>query len=113
MFPKVNDLGYGSKSQATGPVQYKRFELTNIVYQYGEVAYIDLPPNVDIAPASVFWVNNNGNLQKFNTVKQFLKIFPEYSAQIKEYIKKENINIKSREDVIKLGNYCNEILKKK
>jgi hypothetical protein len=111
--PKGTDVGYGSKSQSTSPVQYKRFELTPVVYQYGEVAYIDPPPNVDISPASVFWVNNNGNLQKFNTVKQLVKIFPEYSAQLKEYIKKENLNIKSRVDVIKLGNYCNEILKKK
>ena len=83
--PRGNDIGYGSKSQATGPVQYKRFELS------GDVVYLDLPPDVDISPASVFWVYNNGNLQKFNTMKQFLKIFPGYEAQLKEYIKKENI----------------------
>jgi hypothetical protein len=102
-----NDIGYGSMSQGTGPVQYKRFELS------GDVVYLDLPPNLEISHASVYWVYSTGNLQKFNTMKQFLKIFPEYEAQLKEYLKKEHINIKVREDMIRLGNYCNEIIKKK
>ena len=72
---------------------------------------IDLPSNVDVTPASVFWVSKNGNLEKFSTEKQFLKLFPEYQPELKEYIKKENINIRSREDVIRLGDYCNEIIK--
>ena len=102
--PKGVDVGYGMKSQTVRPTEHQRFELTSVVYQYGEVAYIDLPQNVDVTPASVFWVRKNGNLEKFSTQKQFLKIFPELEPELKKYIKKERINIKSREDVIMLGN---------
>ncbi len=111
--PKGTDIGYGAKSQSVGPTQQRRFELTKVIYQYGAVAYIDLPPNVEVTPTSVFWVRKNDKLEKFSSERQFLKIFPEYESELKEYIKKENINIKSREDVIRLGIYCNELIKKK
>jgi hypothetical protein len=109
--PVGADVGYGAKSRSVGPTQHRRFELIPVSELGGEVVNIDLPSNVDVTPASVFWVSKNGNLEKFSTEKQFLKLFPEYQPELKEYIKKENINIRSREDVIRLGDYCNEIIK--
>jgi hypothetical protein len=109
--PAAEDIGIGGKSRSVGPVKQSRFEITKVVYQYQEVAYIDLPPNVEITPASVFWVRKNNKLEKFSNKKQFLKIFPESRSALQEYINKNNIDIRSREDVIKLGNYCNNIAK--
>jgi hypothetical protein len=110
--PRGSDVGYGSKSRSTGPTKMQRYEITNVVYQYGEVAYIDLPDNVDVTPTSLYWVSIGDKLKSFETERQLLKLFPEYETQLKEYIKKEKIKIKNREDVIKLGIYCNEIMKK-
>lgn len=110
--PAGNDVGYGVKSKSVRPTQHRRFELVSVVYLYGSVAYIDLPSNGEITPASVFWASKNNKLEKFSNKKQFLKIFPEYEGELTEYIKEKNINVKSREDVIRLGNYCNEIVKK-
>jgi hypothetical protein len=111
--PKGTDVGYGAKSRSVGPTQFKRFELSNVTYgELAEVVNIDLPPNVEITPASVFWVSKNKKLEKFSTEKQFIRIFPEYQPELKAYIKKEKINIKSRVDLIRLGNYVNEIIKK-
>ena len=110
--PKGNDIGYGVKSESVGATAHKRFELNQVIYQYAQVVYIDLPPNIDITPASVFWVSKNNKLEKFSNKKQFHKIFPEYERELAEYIKEKNINLKSREDVIRLGKYCNEIVKK-
>jgi hypothetical protein len=109
---KGADLGYGAKSRSTGPTKMQRVELTSVVYQYGEVAYLDIPDNVEITPASLYWVSIGDKLKSFETEKQLLKLFPEYETQIKEYIKKEKLKIKNREDVIKLGIYCNEIITK-
>jgi hypothetical protein len=109
--PKGADVGYGATSQSQGPTKNARVEIIP-VYQAGEVAYLTIPPNVNVTPASTYWVSKTDKLEKFNTEKQFLKIFPEYTSEIKAYIKKESIKIKSREDVIKLGDYCNELLKK-
>lgn len=72
---------------------------------------MDVPPSVEITPSSVFWVRKNDDFVKFSSEKQFLEIFPEHKAELKEYIEKENINIKSREGIISLGNYCNKIIK--
>lgn len=112
LVPKGNDIGYGVKSRSVGPTQQKRFELSDVTYRGGQVAFIDLPPNVEIINASVFWVRKNNKLEKFSNKKQFLKLFPEYKSELEKYIEKENIKINSREDVIRLGNYCNEINKK-
>jgi hypothetical protein len=109
---KGADIGYGTKSQSVGPTNYKRFELKTTNYQHAEVAYIDLPPNVEITPASVFWVSRNNKMQRFNNEKQLLRMFPEYERELTKYIKEKNINIKIREDLIRLGNYCNDIVKK-
>jgi hypothetical protein len=110
--PRGADVGYGARSQSVGRTQYRRFELSDLRY-FGEVAYMDLPPNVEITPASVFWIRKNGEFEKFSNEKQFLKILPEYHNKLKEYIRKEKIRMKSREDLIKLGKYCNEVLMKK
>jgi hypothetical protein len=109
--PKGNDTGYGSHSQSIGPTKYKRFELTQVIYQYGEVAYMDLPQNVEVTPASVYWVKKGDMMEKFNTEKQFLKLFPDYHSQLKGYIKQHKLKFKNREDIIKLGNYFNTIAK--
>ena len=109
--PKGADLGYGSKSQSVGPTKFTRYEITSVVYQYQEVVTIDLPPNFEVTPASVFWVRKNDNMEKFTNEKQFLKIFPENHAELKAFIKKEKLNLKNTEDVIRLGKYCNEIMK--
>jgi hypothetical protein len=111
--PKGTDVGYGVQSRSVGNTQYKRFELSDVMYQSGEVVSIDLPPNVDITPSNVFWVRKNDNMENFTSNKQFQAIFPEYEPELKGFIKKEKINFKSREDVIRLGNYCNEIILKK
>ena len=107
--PKGADIGYGAKSQSVGPTQYSRFEMSNAMSLYNEVVNIDLPPNVTVTPASVYWVNKEGQMEDFNSSRQFLKIFPDKEAELKSFIKKERINFKKREDIIKLGQYCNKL----
>jgi hypothetical protein len=109
--PRGSSVGYGMKSKSVGPTDVKRFELDIAVYNYNQVVSFDLPPNVDVTPASVNWVRKDNKMEKFTTKKQFLKLFPDKTAQLSEFIKREKIDIKSREDLIRLGKYCNEIMK--
>lgn len=108
--PLGSDVGYGVRSKSVGRTEYSRFELSDVMYQSGEVVNIDLPPNVEITPASVFWVRKDGNFEKFSNEKQFLKLFPGFENELKEYIRKEKIRIKSHEDLARLGQYCNKII---
>lgn len=108
--PMGADVGYGARSRSVGRTQYSRFELSDVMYQFGEVVNIALPPNVEVTPASVFWIRKDDKFEKFSNEKQLLKILPQYESELKEYIRREKIRMKSREDLIKLGEYCNRII---
>lgn len=109
--PQGSDTGYGTKNRSVGPTSMQRFELTPVTQQYGEVVKIDLPQNVEITPASVYWASMGDRLEKFNSERQFIKLFPDYESELKAFIKKEGIKVRNREDVIRLGIFCNEIMK--
>lgn len=110
LVPKGSNVGYGSRSQSVGQTDYRRFEMQPFnVSSRWDVVNIDLPPNVDVQPASVYWVRKNGEYEKFTNLNKFVKIFPGHEAKLKDFIKKENLSMKSREDLVKLVNYCSEI----
>ena len=99
------DIGYGAKSHSIDHTELTRFET------WSSVATVELPKNVTISKVSVNWVRRNGTMQRFNTEKQLLKMFSEKKIRISDYIDKQKINLKVREDLIKLGNFCNEPVK--
>lgn len=101
-----HDVGYGVKSQSTGPTQYKRFEMNRY---WGDVAYMDLPPESEVQNAPVFWVKRDEVLEKFNNGRQLLKLFPEFKQPLQGFLDREKINFKSPEDVTRLGNYLNTL----
>jgi len=107
--PVGADIGYGAKSKSVGKTSYRRFELVDVIAQYGEVAYMEIPPNSEVTPASVFWVRKDGTFEKFSNEKQFLKLFPGSETTLKEFIKKERINMKSPDDLALLGKFCNTL----
>jgi hypothetical protein len=100
------EVGYGVKSQTTGPTQIRRFELDNF---YGEVAYMDIPTNGEVRPSPVFWVSKGNNLEKFVNARQLMKIFPEYKPEIQNYTDKEKIDFKTAREVGMLGDYLNSM----
>ena len=70
-----------------------------------------MPVNVQVTPGKISWVKTRGGMKKFTTERQFLRIFPEQEAQLKEYIEKNKIDVKITDDLVKLGKFCSEILK--
>lgn len=104
LIEKGDDVGYGVKSQSTGPTQQKRFEMNGY---WGNVAYLDIPADGEVKIAPVFWVRQGTSLEKFINAKQLMKIIPEYREVIQTYIDKEKLNFKSVEDLTELGDYLN------
>ncbi|MFZ2285906.1 MAG: hypothetical protein WAV93_02875 [Bacteroidales bacterium] len=100
-----NDVGYGVKSQSTGPTQYKRFEMNSY---WGDVAYLEIPAEGEVKVAPVFWVSQGTVPEKFSNARQLMKIMPGYEPVIREYMEKEEVNFKSAEDLAKLGDYLNK-----
>lgn len=109
--PKGSNVGYGAKSQSVGATEFERMELNpgNNSNQWN-VVNIDLPENMEVRPASVYWIRKNGAYEKFANEKQFLKIFPDQQEKLKTFIKQDKINFKKHEDLIRLVKYCNSII---
>jgi hypothetical protein len=102
---KGTPTAYGMTTKTAGPTKVLSMQVGNQVRQ------VELPDNVEVSPATVYWVNYKNEMFKFTTEKQFLKIFPENESKLKEFLKTNKIDIKSREDLIKLGEFCNVIIR--
>jgi hypothetical protein len=74
-----------------------------------QVRHLELPDNVIVTTANVFWANINGEMRKFTSQNQFIKLFPGSEEKIKEFIKANNIDLKSREGLMNLGNFINSM----
>jgi hypothetical protein len=103
--PVGSNTAYGLTSQTNGPTGVLTAQSGN------QIRSIELPPNVTVSPATVYWVKRNNKMNRFTTERQFLKIFPENENEIKEFIKNSKLDLKSREDLIKLGNFCNSLVR--
>ena len=102
---KGTPTAYGMTTKTAGPSKVLSMRSGNQVRQ------IDLPENVDVSPATLYWVKAGDKMDKFTNERQFLKLFPDHEAELKEFIKTNKLDFKSREDLIKLGNFCNQIVK--
>jgi hypothetical protein len=72
---------------------------------------LKLPTDLIVKYSPVNWVRVNNKMFSFNNTKQFLRIFPEKATQLKQFIVKSKLNIENREDLIKLGIFCNELMR--
>jgi len=86
-------------------------ESFNSIKGGNQIRTLDLPDNVVVSPELVYWAKVNDEMKKFTSERQFLKIFPAKENELKDYFKKNDLDIEKREDLIKLGSFCNEILK--
>lgn len=96
---------YGMTSQTNSSIKI------NTIRGANSFRSLDVPENTTVTSASVNWISMNGIMEKYNSEKGFLKLFPGMENELKGFIKTNKISFKSREDLIKLGNYCNELLK--
>lgn len=99
------NTAYGMKSQTNAEISYSSFKSGNQVRQ------IDVPDNMTVTPATSYWVKQNGELKKFTTERQLFKLFPDMEKEIKEFISKSGADIKTREGLMKVGNFINGLEK--
>jgi hypothetical protein len=103
--PVGTKTAYGITSQTVGPSS------VSTVRGQGQVRNLDIPPNVTVSPALIYWVKIDGVMNKFTTEKQFIKIFPGMEDKIKEYLKNSKLELKSLEGLLEAGKFCNELYK--
>jgi len=96
---------YGMTSQVN-----ERVNITSMK-SGGQIRSLEMPDDVKVVPEIVYWVKVNSEMKKFTTERQLMKMFPGKEDDLKKFVKSSAINIQNRADLIKLGNYCNEIMK--
>jgi hypothetical protein len=92
----------GTTSQTTG---------VNSVSSYmnGDRTYnLKLPEKYRVSPYQVYWVRTDSTtIQKFLTLRQFLKLFPARERELREFIKRRDIELDERRKLLELAEFCN------
>jgi hypothetical protein len=84
------------------------YYLSNITIRQGE-GDLSLPQEYFVEPKTVYLLRKDNEWFEFFNEKQFLKIFPEKSTEIKNFIKQNRIRTDRPDDLIKLVAWCNSI----
>jgi hypothetical protein len=103
--PAGSATAYGMTSKTLGPTAVWSMQSGN------QFRNLDLPSDVTVSDATVFWVKTDGKMTKFQNEKQFIKIFPGNEDVIKNFIKKSGIDIKTPAGLAMLGQFCNDLPK--
>jgi hypothetical protein len=106
-----SDIILRSKPKMTGTTQVS--EANYYPGNKSEIVYLNpkLPEGFAVKSSTVYWVRVNDKMIMFTNERQLIKIFPEKADLIKSFIKESDLKIHNRADLIRIGNYCNEIMK--
>jgi hypothetical protein len=102
---KGRPAALGTTSQTSGVTSVSKLVGPTNTYN------MKLPEDFEIKPYKIYWIRMNNKMHRFMNDRQFLKIFPENEDQLREFIKKSDINITKPDDLLKLATFCNEIMK--
>jgi hypothetical protein len=105
LLPAGSPAGYGGTSETSATTSL------SMLINSGSMYKLKLPSEYHVTDASQFWIRRDNTFYKANSNSQILKIFPEKSKEIKQFIKQNNLNIKNTEDLITLVNKCNELIR--
>lgn len=94
--------GYGGTSE-TGAA-HNLSSLTNM----GRAYHLKLPSEYHVTDATLYWIRKDGTFYKSNTASQIIKVFPDKSKEIKQFIKSRKLNLKNPVDLVTMIVKCNE-----
>lgn len=89
-------LGYGVSSRSAASTSYKSIIANGGAYK------LALPSGFTVKPGYLFWIMKDGQLEKISTTKQLIKIFPAKKDVINDAIKRNDLKLSKREDIIML-----------
>jgi hypothetical protein len=104
LIPPGAVAGYGGTSQVSNTKNLTSVNLSMGYYN------LKLPDDYTVKLDQIFWIKKD-SLQKYSTEKQFLKLFPDKAAELKDFIKKQKIRFDKPADQVILIEFCNELKK--
>jgi len=108
---KCNLLQSGSPAGYGGTSETSATNNISILVGSGSMYKLELPKDYHVKDASQFRTLKDNVESIITSQKQFLKIFPQKSAELEQFIKKNKLNVRKQEDLIILIHKCNELLR--
>lgn len=105
LVPAGSPSGYGGISQTTSIKNFSSVSLKSGTFN------LEIPSDYTINPSSVYWIRKSNTMFSFLNKRQFLKIFGGENDEIEKFIKQNRLKTENRDDLIKLVNYCNEVIR--
>ena len=103
LIPPGKPSGYGTTSQTSSITSYSGISTARGFYN------LKLPSDFKVNVTPTYWVRMDYQMHSFINKRQFLKIFPEHSGELKQFIKKNSIKFDRREYLFRLVEYCNSL----
>jgi len=97
--------GYGGTSQVSNTKMMTSVDLSSGHYN------LKLPADFKVKVDAIYWIRKGNDTYSFVNERQFLKIFPDKESQFKQFIKQNRIRIDKLPDLVKLIEYCNELMR--
>ncbi len=89
-------VGYGSTSATSSSYSLKSL-ISN-----GDVYELKLPEGFTVIPGYSYWILKNDKIERADSKKQLMNIFPAKKEGINELVKKYNTNFSKRDELIEL-----------
>jgi hypothetical protein len=96
--------GYGGTSQVSNTKNMSSVQLSTGYYN------LDLPADYTVKTSIIYWFSKDGKMLSFVTERQFLKLNPDKETEIKQFIKQNRIKFDKLPDMVKLGEYYNQLI---
>lgn len=103
LLPAGKAVGYGGTSQTASADYISTINLSGMQWN------LKLPPDYIVVLKPVYWIRRGDEWSDFINEKQFLKLFPEKSAILKEHIKSDKVKFDKPESLVKLMEYLNSL----
>ena len=96
--------GYGGRSQTSA------IDRMDVLTDGDHFYNLKIPEDYKVSPSQLFWICKDHHMLSFLNKRQLLKIFPDQKDKLEQFIKQNRLKTDDPEDMIKLVDYCNEIM---
>lgn len=90
---------YGGTSETTSVDTYSNIYAGGILYE------LKLPDGFEITPFTNYWLNKNGELNKFINMRQLMKLYDDKEDLFKDYVKNHDVKYTDQESILQLIKY--------
>lgn len=102
LLDKGNPAGYGGTSQVSASSYQSTVDLSTGTHN------LPLPSRYYVEETTEYRLRNGDEWVSFSNEKEFLKLYPERNAQLKDYIKQNKLKINRIDHVIQLIRFLND-----